>query len=83
MSTEVPAIYTRAMMCQDGVTPYVQETTEYGVPGDVCPMPAGGRNQTFLDTDKKLTAMATKAYQNRELTCKEPRHRAIFWAVRP
>ena len=211
MSTEVPAIYTSAMMCQQGVSRYVEATTQYGVPGDVCPMPAaelgcaleddlpivgccavqcnttcdgslmgnglehdiayniptfqlavpirhtqnevqdyavseikdciafieehtgekfnwdyffenmkrfnqetdqflewlemaktpypqitgvtlslyrygaymaaGGRNQTFLDTDRKLTAMAEKAFRNKELACREPRHRAIFWGV--
>ena len=210
MSTEVPAVYTCGMMNQSALTKYIDATTEYGVPSDVCPMPAaelgcallndlpvvgacavqcnttcdgslmgngiesrkfniptfqlavpirhtqesvqeyaadeirdciafieehtgekfnwdyffesmrrfnaeteqfkewldisrtdypqvigaslslyrygaymaaGGRNQTFLDTDKKITALATKAYKNKELPCKEIRHRAIFWGV--
>ncbi len=210
MSTEVPAIYTSAMMCQDAVTGYIDETQEFGVPSDVCPMPAaelgcalsddlpvvgacavqcnttcdgslmgngiearkfnlptfqlavpirhteesvqeyavdeikdciafieehtgekfnwdyffanmkrfneetecfkewldisktdypqvigvslslyrygaymaaGGRNQVFLETDKKISKMAAEAYRKRELTVKEPRHRCIFWGV--
>ena len=44
-------------------------------------MAAGGRSQIFLDTDKKITALATKAYQNKEMACKEYRHRAILWGV--
>lgn len=44
-------------------------------------MAAGGRNQTFLDNDRRITALARKAYENKELPCKEVRHRAIFWGV--
>lgn len=40
VSVEVPAIYTSAMMNQTGVSHYIDVTSEYGVPGDVCPMPA-------------------------------------------
>ena len=40
LSVEVPAVYTSAMMSQDGVLHYVDVTQEYGVPADVCPMPA-------------------------------------------
>jgi hypothetical protein len=42
---------------------------------------AGGRNQEFLNVDKKLTALAVKAYQNKELCAKEIRHRAVLWGV--
>lgn len=40
MSTEVPSIYSSSMMNQEGVIYYIDKTTEYGVPSDVCPMPA-------------------------------------------
>lgn len=40
LSVEVPSVYTSAMLAQDGVTHYVDVTQEYGVPNDVCPMPA-------------------------------------------
>ena len=42
---------------------------------------AGGRNQTFLDMDKKLTALAIKGYQNKQLVAREHRHRAMTWGV--
>lgn len=37
---EIPPIYTSSTMCQDGVTHYIDVAEEYGIPGDVCPMPA-------------------------------------------
>lgn len=40
LSAEVPSVYTSAMMSQKGVSHYVDATHEYGVPTDVCPMPA-------------------------------------------
>lgn len=210
MSAEVPSVYASSMMNQEGVTHYIDKTTEYGVPGDVCPMPAaelgvalaedfpligkcavqcnttcdgslmgngieatrfkiptfqlavpirhtqesvqeygadelrdciafieeqtgekfdwenffccmerfnreteqmlewfelsrtdypqvigvslalyrygvyqaaGGRNQAFLDRDRKITELAMKAYQKKELTITQPRHRCITWGV--
>ena len=210
LSVEVPSVYTSAMLSQEGVTYYVDVTQEYGVPSDVCPMPAaelgvtladdfpligccavqcnttcdgslmgnglearkfkiptfqlavpirhreqsvqqyaaeevvnaihfiedntgekfdwpaffesmerfnaetkeflewmeisksdypqmmgvtlalyrygvyqaaGGRNQAFLDMDKWITYMATKAYKNKEMAAKEYRHRAMTWGV--
>lgn len=42
---------------------------------------AGGRNAVFLKTDHKMTQLAVKAYQKKELCCKEIRHRAISWGV--
>lgn len=42
---------------------------------------AGGRNAVFLKTDQKMTQLAVKAYQKKELCCKEIRHRAISWGV--
>ena len=42
---------------------------------------AGGRNQAFLDMDKKLTKMALDAYKNKEMAAKEYRHRAMTWGV--
>lgn len=42
---------------------------------------AGGRNQTFLDTDKRLTALALEGYQKKWLPAKEMRHRAVTWGV--
>lgn len=40
LSVEVPSIYTSAMMNQTGVSHYIDVTSRYGIPGDVCPMPA-------------------------------------------
>ncbi len=40
LAVEVPSVYTSAMMNQEGVTYYIDVTQQYGVPGDVCPMPA-------------------------------------------
>ncbi len=37
---EIPPIYTASTMCQDAVTHYIDVAEEYGVPSDVCPMPA-------------------------------------------
>ena len=42
---------------------------------------AGGRNQAFLDMDKKLTKMALDAYKSKEMAAKEYRHRAMTWGV--
>lgn len=42
---------------------------------------AGGRNQTFLDTDKKLTALAMKGYEEKQMVAVEHRHRCITWGV--
>lgn len=40
VSVEVPAVYTCAMMSQEGVLHYIDAAQEYGIPNDVCPMPA-------------------------------------------
>lgn len=40
LSVEVPSVYTSSMMAQDGVSHYVDIAEQYGIPGDVCPMPA-------------------------------------------
>lgn len=37
---EIPPIYTSSTMSQNGVLHYIDVAEEYGVPGDVCPMPA-------------------------------------------
>ena len=42
---------------------------------------AGGRNQAFLDMDKKLTRMAMEGYDKKQLAAKEYRHRAMTWGV--
>lgn len=39
-SVEVPAVYTSAMMSQDSLLYYIDAAQEYGIPNDVCPMPA-------------------------------------------
>ena len=49
LSVEVPAIYTCSMLNQMGVTYYVEKTHEYGVPSDVCPMPAAELGATLAD----------------------------------
>ncbi len=40
LSVEVPSIYTSAMMNQTGVSHYIDVTSRFSIPGDVCPMPA-------------------------------------------
>lgn len=40
LSVEVPSVYTCSMMNQNGVTHYIDACELYGIPGDVCPMPA-------------------------------------------
>ena len=40
VSVEVPSVYTCSMMAQDGVLYYLDAAQEYGIPSDVCPMPA-------------------------------------------
>jgi len=37
---EIPPIYTSSTMSQNGVLHYIDVAQEYGIPGDVCPMPA-------------------------------------------
>lgn len=49
LSVEVPAVYTSSMMSQDGVSYYVDVTHEYGVPSDVCPMPAAELGVALAD----------------------------------
>ncbi len=49
LSVEVPAIYTSSMLNQNGVTYYVEKTHEYGVPSDVCPMPAAELGAVLAD----------------------------------
>ncbi|MEG1254398.1 2-hydroxyacyl-CoA dehydratase family protein [Clostridium sp.] len=38
--TQIPPIYTSSTMAQDGVLHYIDAAQQYGIPGDVCPMPA-------------------------------------------
>ena len=49
LSVEVPAVYTSSMMSQTGVSYYVDVTHEYGVPSDVCPMPAAELGVALAD----------------------------------
>ena len=42
---------------------------------------AGGRNQAFLDMDKKLTRLAMKGYREKQMAAKEYRHRCMTWGV--
>ncbi|MGH4120867.1 2-hydroxyacyl-CoA dehydratase family protein [Clostridium sp.] len=37
---QVPPIYTASTMQQNGVLHYIDKAQEFGIPGDVCPMPA-------------------------------------------
>ncbi len=37
---QIPPIYTASTMQQDGVLHYLDKAFEFGIPGDVCPMPA-------------------------------------------
>ena len=42
-------MYTSSMMSQNGVSYYVDVTHEYGVPTDVCPMPAAELGVALAD----------------------------------
>ncbi|SEJ00874.1 Benzoyl-CoA reductase/2-hydroxyglutaryl-CoA dehydratase subunit, BcrC/BadD/HgdB [Lachnospiraceae bacterium A10] len=44
-------------------------------------MAVAGRAQAFVDADRRISALAKKAYQNKDMICKEYRHRAIIWGV--
>lgn len=37
---QIPPIYTASTMQQEGVLHYIDKAQEFGIPGDVCPMPA-------------------------------------------
>ena len=37
---EIPIIYTPSTVTQEGVIHYIDRAQQYGIPGDVCPMPA-------------------------------------------
>lgn len=37
---QIPPVYTSSTMAQHGVLHYIDAAQEYGIPGDVCPMPA-------------------------------------------
>jgi benzoyl-CoA reductase/2-hydroxyglutaryl-CoA dehydratase subunit BcrC/BadD/HgdB len=37
---QIPPIYTASTMQQSGVLHYIDKAQEFGIPGDVCPMPA-------------------------------------------
>lgn len=41
VTREIPPIYMGSVMRQDGILHYLDVAEEYGVPSDVCPMPAG------------------------------------------
>lgn len=40
-SAEIPPIYVGSTMRQDGILHYLDKAEEFGIPNDVCPMPAG------------------------------------------
>ncbi len=40
-----------------------------------------GKLPAFVKADRKITALARKAYEKREPVCKNVRHRAIVWGV--
>ena len=37
---EIPIVYTPSTVAQDGVLHYIDVAEEFGLPSDVCPMPA-------------------------------------------
>lgn len=49
LSVEVPTVYGPAMMAQESAVHYVDVTQEYGVPSDVCPMPAAELGVALAD----------------------------------
>ncbi len=53
VSVEVPSVYTSSMMNQNGVSHYIDICEQYGIPSDVCPMPAAELG-VVLDDDFPL-----------------------------
>ncbi len=51
---EIPPIYTSSTMAQDGILHYFDVAEEYGVPGDVCPMPAAELGVAIEDDYPKV-----------------------------
>lgn len=49
LSVEVPSVYTSSMMNQEGVSYYIDKVSEYGIPLDVCPMPAAELGVVLAD----------------------------------
>jgi len=49
LSVEVPSVYTSSMMNQNGVSYYIDVTQQYGIPSDVCPMPAAELGVALAD----------------------------------
>ncbi len=58
VSVEVPAVYTCAMMVQDGVVHYTDAAQTYGVPSDVCPMPLAELGVALEDDYPRIGACA-------------------------
>ncbi|HEY8349870.1 MAG TPA: 2-hydroxyacyl-CoA dehydratase family protein [Clostridia bacterium] len=44
-------------------------------------MAVAGRSQEFVEADRRITALAKKAFERKEMIIPEYRHRAIIWGV--
>lgn len=60
VSVEVPSVYTSSMMYQNGVTHYIDVAQEFGIPGDVCPMPAAELGVAIDDDFPKIGKCAVQ-----------------------
>jgi hypothetical protein len=51
---EIPPVYTSSIMAQNGVIHYIDAAQVYGIPGDVCPMPAAELGCAIEDDYPKI-----------------------------
>ena len=49
LGREIPAVYVSVLLQQDAVCPYIDVAQEYGLSGDVCPMPEAEAGVSIAD----------------------------------
>ena len=49
LGREIPAVYVNVLLQQDAVCPYIDVAQEYGLSGDVCPMPEAEAGVSIAD----------------------------------
>lgn len=54
INIEIPPIYTSSTMSSDSIIHYLDVVEEFGLPGDVCPMPAGELGVAIEDDYPKV-----------------------------
>lgn len=60
VSVEVPAVYTCAMMSQESLLYYIDAAQQYGIPNDVCPMPAAELGVSLEDDYPRIGKCAVQ-----------------------